>query len=438
MAERGAENRAGARSAEGDAVSAHAPGPGATAAGGVTRGVAAGGCASDGSARPAVLAERAAPDAGTVGGSGSEQATGGAPGRRAAGPLSEGAARGGVPVAEGAAAGGRRPASAPSDAARAAAFLDRAGWGGAARAALAGDASGRRYERLRRGGRTAVLMIAPSEAAPSLRTFLDVAGRLSALRLSAPGVLAAEPEAGLMLLEDLGDALLAREAHARPEREPPLYAAAADVLAALRAAGPPEGLPLFDADAMAEATALAAPWYAGAGTTPWVEPLREALARHAGPADTLILRDFHAENLVWLPERRGPARMGLLDFQDAMRGPAAYDLASLTRDARRDVSPAAVCAAAERFAEGTGADPARLDAALAVLGAQRALRILGVFARLARRDGKPRYLALLPRVWGQLGADLDHSACEGVRGVVLGALPPPAVAVPRIVSAGSR
>ena len=266
-------------------------------------------------------------------------------------------------------------------------------------------------------------MIAPAAAAASLRAFLDVGARLSALGLSAPAVIAAEPEAGLMLLEDLGDALLARVAARHPAREPALYAEAAGVLPVLRGADP-SGLPLYDAGAMAEATALAAPWYARAGDAPWVEALREALERHAGPPDTLILRDYHAENLVWLPRRPGPARLGLLDFQDAMQGPAAYDLASLTRDARRDVSPAAAEAAVARCgrAEGTGA-------ALAVLGAQRALRILGVFARLARQGGRPRYLALLPRVWGQLSADLSHPACAGLRAPVLGALPPPDAAL---------
>ena len=318
-----------------------------------------------------------------------------------------------------------RPREGGPEEARIAPFLARAGWGGATRAPLAGDASGRRYERLARGGSTAVLMIAPPGAAASVRAFAEVGARLSSLGLSPPEPIAAEPEAGLMLLEDLGDALLARVVARRPSREPALYAAAAEVLAVLRAAGPPEGLPLYDADAMAEATALAAPWYARAEDAPWVEPLRAALERHAGPPDALILRDYHAENLVWLPERRGPARLGLLDFQDAMRGPAAYDLASLIRDARRDVSPAAAAAATARFAKAAGTPPAALDAALAVLGAQRALRILGVFARLARRDGRPRYLALLPRVWAQLAADLAHPALAAARGPALGALPPP-------------
>lgn len=318
-----------------------------------------------------------------------------------------------------------------------AAFLRGAGWGGAARAPLAGDASARRYERLRAPSgapATAVLMDAPPEQEASVRAFVEVAGRLAALGLSPPAIRHAEPEAGLLLLEDLGDALLARQAQARPEDEPALYAAAADALVRLRRAGPEaaRGLPVFDADAMAEAASLAATAYAGRPDArwtdaPWSGALRAALLAHAGPADTLILRDFHAENLLWLPERRGAARLGLLDFQDAMRGPAAYDLASLLRDARRDVSPEAARAATARFAEGTGTPPHRLDAALAVLGAQRALRILGVFARLARA-GRPAYLRFVPRVWGQLVADLDHPACEALRGRVLGALPPPEAA----------
>ena len=325
-----------------------------------------------------------------------------------------------------------------------AAFLEEAGWGGALRAPLAGDASGRRYERLTRPrGDTAVLMDAPPEEAASARAFLDVAGRLAALGLSPPAILHARPEAGLVLLEDLGDALLARVARDHPPREAALYEAAAEVLAAVRGAGTPLGLPLFDARAMAEATALAAPFHAGRDDAPWVPALREALEAHAGPPDGLLLRDYHAENLIWLPDRRGPARLGLLDFQDAMRGPAAYDLASLLRDARRDVSPAAARAATARFIAGTDADPEALDAALAVLGAQRAIRILGVFGRLARR-GRPRYLTLLPRVWRQLADDLAHPACAGFRAAVLGALPPPGDGVgtapgrPRPAGAPSR
>ena len=373
----------------------------------------------------------------------------------------------------------RRPEPhGPARAGEIAGFLAAAGWGGAHRAPLAGDASGRRYERLTwaRGGAaprrdpgpmgagpvedrtaarrseeppggdlptriarageeagapgraaTAVLMDAPVGPEGKAGAFLDVARRLRAMDLSAPATLDADPEAGLMLLEDLGDALLARVAAAEPEREVALYEAAADVLVRVRAAGPPEGLPVFDADAMAEAAALAGPWYARRGDAPWTEPLREALVVHAGPADTLILRDYHAENLIWLPERAGPARIGLLDFQDAMRGPAAYDLASLIADARRDVSPAAARAAVARFAEGTGTRG--LDAALAVIGAQRALRILGIFGRLARRDGKPHYLPLVPRVWGHLRSNLAHPACAGLRGPVLDALLAPDAAL---------
>jgi aminoglycoside/choline kinase family phosphotransferase len=266
-------------------------------------------------------------------------------------------------------------------------------------------------------------METPRDALASVRAFLAVGERLAALGLSAPRVLAARPEAGLLLLEDLGDDLLARVAEARPGEEPALYEAAVDVLVALRGASA-EGLPRYDADAMARATDLAASCYAGRSDAPWIAPLRSALVGHAGPADTLILRDYHAENLVWRPERAGPARMGLLDFQDAMRGPAAYDLASLIRDARRDVSAEAASAAVARFAARTETPSDRLDAALAVLGVQRNLRLLGIFARLAAR-GRPHYLAFLPRVWGQLVADLAHPACAAMRAPALAALPPP-------------
>ena len=306
---------------------------------------------------------------------------------------------------------------------RVAAFLRDAGWDGARRTPLAGDASGRRYARLTGPGRSAVLMETPIDATASTRAFVAVAGRLAAIGLSPPRILAARAEEGLLLLEDLGDELLARIAQAEPAAEPALYAAAADVLVALRAA-PTGGLPLYDAAAMAEATTLAATCYAGRADAPWLAPLHAALEAHAGPADTMILRDYHAENLVWRPEQRGAARMGLLDFQDAMRGAAAYDLASLIRDARRDVSPEAAETATARFALRIGADRDRLDAALAVLGAQRNLRLLGIFARLGAR-GRPHYRGFLPRVWAQLTADLAHPACAAVRAPALAALAPP-------------
>ncbi len=319
----------------------------------------------------------------------------------------------------------------PPDAGRAAArlrFLDRAGWAGAMRHPLAGDASARLYQRLvRSDGTRAVLMDADPARDGSTRSFVAVARFLHAADLSAPRIYAAEAAQGFLLLEDLGDGLFARLAERDPSTEPALYAAAGEVLAALQHRAPPADwpratpghlgqalAPLFDHYAP-EAAALRAP--AAAALARALEALGETTA-------VPILRDYHAENLIWLPERDGPARVGLLDFQDAMAGHPAYDLASLTRDARRDVSPAAAEAALDAFLAATGRARDATEAAMALLGAQRNLRILGIFARLAE-TGKPRYLALMPRVWRHLQADLAHPAAAPVARALGDALPPP-------------
>ena len=295
----------------------------------------------------------------------------------------------------------------PDRAAALARFVDGAGWGAAVRAPLAGDAGLRRYERLQGGAATAILMDADPALGEDVRPFLGVAARLEGLGLRPPRVLAADAEAGLLLLEDFGDGLLARVLRDDPGGEVRAYEAAADVLARIDAAGAPEGLPTYAAEQMADAAALAWRWYAGRdGAPPWRDALRDAIAELAGPPAAMALRDFHAENLVLL-EGGG---LGLLDFQDAAAAPAGYDLISLVQDARRDVSPEAAEAATRRFADRTGRARGPLDAALAAMGAQRAIRILMVFARLSLHFGRPRYVRLIPRVWDQLQADLAHPA----------------------------
>lgn len=320
--------------------------------------------------------------------------------------------------------------------ARIAAFAAAAGWGGARVAPLAGDASNRRYLRLRGAdGATSVMMDAPPDRGEDVRPFLAIGRHLAGLGLSAPGVLAADPDAGLLLLEDLGDRLFAREIAQHPAAEPALYAAAIDLLAELQRHPAPPGLACYDPALMGDLAGLALDWYAS--TLAPAAQARDDLAAEvaalcaalAPPEDLLVLRDFHAENLIWLPGRRGSARVGLLDFQDAMRGPAGYDLVSLLQDARRDVPAALARAMADRFAAATGRDAAGVAAACAVLGAQRNLRILGVFARLCLRDGKPGYLRLIPRVWGHLQHDLAHPALTGLARRLAPLLPPPDVAL---------
>jgi aminoglycoside/choline kinase family phosphotransferase len=311
------------------------------------------------------------------------------------------------------------------------AFLAQAGWGAATRRQLAGDASDRRYERLHLATATAVLMDNPPGGADDPAAFVAMAKHLRGLGLSAPEVLAEDLTQGLILLEDLGDDLYARLLTADPAQEAQLYAVAVDALLHLQSAPAPAGLPDLSAHDWAQAAAFALDWYAFAatGTRPDAEQftttLITALQAHADGPRVLILRDFHAENLLWLPGRQGMARVGLLDFQLGQMGQPGYDLVSLLQDARRDVSPKTEAAMIARFAQGDGG----FDAHYATLGAQRALRILGIFARLALVAGKPAYLPLIPRVWGQLQRNLSHPALADLRAVCDRLLPAPTDAV---------
>lgn len=315
-------------------------------------------------------------------------------------------------------------------------FLSVTGWDSAAATPLAGDASARRYVRLHRGdGCRAVLMIAPPAPDDSTARFVAVAQALTDRGARVPAIIAARPDAGLALLEDLGDAVFARVIDADPVMESALYDAAVDLLAALSRHPAPADLPAPDAAMLAAMTAPAADWYVGHGTPH--PALADALARALTPAlstlddsaRVLAHRDFHAENLIWLPHAADIARVGVLDFQDAFAGHPAYDLVSLLEDARRDLAPGLRARLIARHATATGTDPAALNRALAILGAQRNLRILGVFVRLARAHGKPRYVSLLPRVWGHLMGDLAHPDLAELHDIVTNDLPPPDPAV---------
>lgn len=314
-----------------------------------------------------------------------------------------------------------------------AAFLAAQGWGGADRRFLAGDASDRSYDRLRRPtGESAVLMDAPPGKGDDPRDFIRIAAHLRGIGLSAPAVLAADLAQGFLLIEDLGDDLFARLLVQRPDQEAALYTAATDVLLRLQLHAAPPGLPDLSARDWAEAAAFALDFYATAAGPvsagqrgAFVDGLTACLSAHADGPRVLILRDYHAENLLLLKGRQGIAAVGILDFQLAQMGQPGYDLVSLVQDARRDVSAAAASAAIAHFARQTGTTPESLALPLAVLGAQRALRIIGVFARLCLVAGKPGYLALLPRVWGHLQACLAHPALADLRHLCDALLPPP-------------
>lgn len=296
------------------------------------------------------------------------------------------------------------------------AFLARIGWQEASIAPLAGDASNRKYLRLvGPEGARAVLMDADPALGEDVTRFAEIARHLSGLGLSAPAILAEDPGAGFLLLEDLGDALFSQVCRSDPGDEARLYAAAVDVLAHLGKAPLPKGVQPYDARALGREAALLTDWYmphAGCPPSPeartdFLGLVDDATAAFTAP-DVLVLRDYHADNLIWLPDREGVAAVGLLDFQDALAGHPAYDLVSLIEDARRDTSADLRQTMTQRFAQATGTDADQLATAVAALGAQRNLKIVGIFARLAVRDGKPAYLDMIPRVWGHLMRDLSH------------------------------
>ena len=333
-------------------------------------------------------------------------------------------------------------------------FLAANGWSGARRTPIVGDASTRRYIRLQQAGRKAILMdqpqnaeapAAPAGATPDERRalgynavarlagadvarFVAAANYLRACDLSAPEIYAADPGSGFAIIEDLGDALYSDVANAGNELE--LYKSAAEVLATLHSQSAPRQLPPdkelhpYDETALLAEIDLLSDWFMpaalGRAATKdevvehralWQAVLRQVLTEPA----VFVHRDYHAQNLLWMPERSGLARVGLIDFQDAVAGSNAYDLISLVEDARRDVAPEIAEATTRHYlammrAQGAMIDEGAYRSQMAVMAAQRNAKIAGIFARLFKRDGKPRYLGYLPRVWGYLNRDLEDPA----------------------------
>lgn len=331
------------------------------------------------------------------------------------------------------------------------AFLKTAGWAGAKQIRLPGDASTRGYVRLVQDGHSAMLLDQPqtaeTPAAPvhaseaerralgynamarlaggDVARFVAVAKYLRGRGFSAPEIYHADPTAGFVLIEDLGDSLYA-DVLARGGDEGELYAAAIDVLAALHAYAAPAmlapGIPLYPYDEIAQIAEIDL-------VTDWFLPLvlnrqatqnevadhralwRAVLALPFAKPPVFVHRDYHAQNLIWLSERAGAARVGLIDFQDAVAGSRAQDLMHLLEDARRDVGPETTAAMVHRYLDAApNIDRQHFSAEMAVVAAQRNARIVGIFARLAKRDNKPRYLDYLPRVWNYLTHDLEHPA----------------------------
>lgn len=327
-------------------------------------------------------------------------------------------------------------------------LLHKAGWSDCVREPMQGDASTRAYERLvRPSGETAILMISPprpdgppvrrgkpysaiARLAESIHAFVAMDRALRALGFSAPRIYGEDLDAGLLILEDLGNEPVVSSEGPIPER----YMEATRLLAKLHGARLPNVLPVaegrdhvlppYDLDALMIEVELLVDWYAphvahknfsGSVKGEFAHLWREVLAEIAAGPMTWTLRDYHSPNLIWLSGRGGLKRVGLLDFQDAVLGHPAYDVASLLQDARVTV-PAELelrllgVYIRDRQAADEAFDMGAFARAYAIMGAQRATKVLGIFARLDKRDGKPHYLAHVPRIEAYLARNLNHPA----------------------------
>jgi len=309
------------------------------------------------------------------------------------------------------------------------AFIDQAGWHDSAQTLIAGDASNRSYTRLTKDdGATAILMDAPPEKGEDVAPFVQIAQHLTDHALSAPLIYDHDTAAGFLLIEDLGDDLFARLMTEDPTSQIPLYTAAVDSLIALHAAPNPP-LDPCDVDWLISMTDTVFDWYAPGDATAHMAAFetlfRPIATRLDQSSNVVILRDFHAENLLWLPDRKGVARVGLLDFQDALLGHPAYDLVSILQDARRDVDPKIERRMIDHYLSQTGTQRDSFEHAYAALGAQRNLRILGIFARLCLRDSKAHYVDMIPRVWDYVLRNLGHPALRELDAFIRDTLPDP-------------
>lgn len=317
-------------------------------------------------------------------------------------------------------------------------FLENAGWRGAEVTLLAKDASYRVYHRVLLKGARAVLMDAPP-ALEDVRPFLDIAAQLRRFGYSAPTILAEDVPAGLLLLEDFGDRTFTRILTDPDESgwsEEALYSIAVDLLADLHERASEVGFtaPPYDGERLVEEADRMLRWYAPL-------TLGEVIPEHAAEAyrnawretvplmtqgtETLVLRDFHVDNLMILEGREGLARCGLLDFQDALSGSPAYDLVSLLQDARRDLAPGLEAAMLERYrARRNVADWDAFLRAYHALGAQRAIKILGQFGRQQGFFGRTSYMVHIPRCWAHIEADVDRAGLSGVAAWLDREMPP--------------
>ena len=304
-------------------------------------------------------------------------------------------------------------------------FLTSTDWADAPFLSLTGDASSRRYFRAQ-GTHPAILMDAPPSTCGSMQSFVSIAQHLSGLGQSAPAIYAADLQSGFLLLEDFGDDDFASMIKHDALLESSLYSTAIDAIHAILDATPAQ-VANYGIQEMAQACDMAFLHYAPQPTNVMNDALG-AIEKALAPFDTNLrtsLRDFHAQNLHWLPERSGSARVGLLDFQDAVNTLPSYDLVSLLRDVRRDVSDELARSALNEFAKRRGIDQLAFQDEFHIVAVQRNLRILGIFARLSQEMGKPHYVDLIPRVWTLLQADLSHPPLAKLRDQLHAILPEP-------------
>ena len=294
------------------------------------------------------------------------------------------------------------------------------------RTPIKADASFRRYERIQDGARSLILMDAPPPD-EHIQPFVKITGLLREFGLSAPEIYAEDEANGLLLLEDFGEMLYTQYLQAQPDDEARLYLAATDVLLTLKQQSTPqiaEKISPYGTATLLKEVAIFSDWFLPQimeaerleQAAPEFLQLWQNLLGSAGlNQNVLVLRDFHADNLMWLDDRRDKARVGLLDYQDALWGDGAYDMMSVLQDARRDVAPETVAMCMEHYVRHTGEDWKEFRRRYAILGAQRNLKIIGIFIRLCVRDGKADYLHYLPRVWRLLSKNLNHDELEPVK-----------------------